>query len=190
MQSRHSRVMFIHKGVILTLHGPIIAVFANAWYWSEPPTTGLLDISYVRYAFGSMSCLKFDTMGDFFEKYSVTILDHYQVSLVTRELPYKDNQEHKERLRDHYERKRQLSQNQKGLSSTSAKIHHVSHMREKIFDSDEEEQALAEMKQGQVISSPLTMRRMKTGVWILLVSSLVQFCGRSSDQTLCKIRIY
>lgn len=103
----------------------------------------LNDASYVRYAFGCMSRLNFDSMGEFFEEYSATILDHYQVSLVTRELPYKGNQEHKERLRDYYERKRQLSQNQRGLSSSSsAKIHHVSHMSEEIFDSEEEEQAL------------------------------------------------
>ena len=98
----------------------------------------LNDPAYVRYAFGCMSTLKFDTMSDFFEEFSAVILDHYQVSLVTRELPYKGNQEHKERLRDYYEKKRQLSQNQKGPQFSSRKPHHISHIRNEIFDSDED----------------------------------------------------
>lgn len=98
----------------------------------------LNDPAYVRYAFGCMSTLQFDTMSDFFEEYSAVILDHYQVSLVTRELPYKGNQEHKERLKDYYEKKRQLSQAQKGPQFNTRKPHQVSHIRNEIFDSDED----------------------------------------------------
>ena len=65
----------------------------------------LNDPAYVRYAIGCMGRLNFDTMRDFFEKYSATILDHYQVSLVTRELPYKEIQEHRKRLKDYYEKR-------------------------------------------------------------------------------------
>lgn len=53
----------------------------------------LNDPSSVRYAFGCMSRFKFDAIREFFEDYSATILDHYQVNLVTRELPYKINQD-------------------------------------------------------------------------------------------------
>lgn len=40
------------------------------------------DPFYVRYAFGCMGRVQFDTMGVFFEEYSSMILDHNQVSLV------------------------------------------------------------------------------------------------------------
>ena len=99
----------------------------------------LNDPSYVRYAFGCMGRVQFDTMGEFFEEYSSTILDHYQVSLVVRELPYKANQEHRDRLKDYYERKRQISQNQKGSLHSTSKPHHISHLRQEVFNSDEEE---------------------------------------------------
>ena len=46
--------------------------------------------------------------GIFFQEYSATILYQYQVSLMTRVLPYKGNQEQKERLRDYFERTRQV----------------------------------------------------------------------------------
>ena len=98
----------------------------------------LNDPAYVRYAFGCMGRLNFDTMGDFFEEYSATILDHYQVSLVTKELPYKGNQEHRERLKDYYEKKRQLSQNKKGPQCSSRKPHHISHIRNEVLESDED----------------------------------------------------
>ena len=77
-------------------------------------------------------------MNDFFEEYSAVILDHYQVSLATRELPYKGNQEHKERLKDYYERKRQLSQAEKEPQFSTTKPHHVSHIQTEMFDSDED----------------------------------------------------
>ena len=114
----------------------------------------LNDPTYVRYAFGCMGRLKFDTMGDFFEEYSAIILDHYQVSLVTRELPYKSNQEHRERLRDYYEKKRQFSQNQKGSMSTAGRPHHIAHIREEIFESDEEEQMYAQGNEDGIYESP------------------------------------
>ena len=76
-------------------------------------------------------------MNDFFEEYSAVVLDHYQVSLVTRELPYKQNQEHKERLKDYYE-KRQLSQAQKGPQFNTRDPHHISHIRSEVLDSDED----------------------------------------------------
>ena len=91
-----------------------------------------------------MGRLKFDSIGDFFEEYSTTVLDHYQVSLlVTRELLFKSNQKHKEHSRIYYEKKRQSSQNQKGSVSTSGRHHHISHIHEEIFDSDEEDQMYA-----------------------------------------------
>ena len=74
----------------------------------------LNDPDYIRYAFGCMPKLSFDNKGEFFEAYSEVILDHYQVSLVSREMPYKTNQEHRARLKDYYERKRQLSITNKG----------------------------------------------------------------------------
>ena len=98
----------------------------------------LNDTAYVRYAFGCMGRLNFDTMGDFFEEYSATILDHYQVSLVTRELPYKGNQEHRERLKDYYVKKRQLSQNKRESQFSSRKPHHISHIRNEVLESDED----------------------------------------------------
>ena len=98
----------------------------------------LNDPEYVRYVFGCMSTLQFDTMNDFFEEYLAVILDHYQVSLVTRELPYEQNQEPKERLKDYYEKKRQLSQAQKGPQFSTSNPHHISHIRNEANDSDED----------------------------------------------------
>ena len=98
----------------------------------------LNDPACVRYAFGCMSTLQFNTMNDFFEEYSAVILDHYQVSLATRELPYKGNQEHKERLKDYYERKRQLSQAEKEPQFSTTMPHYVSHIHTEMLDSDED----------------------------------------------------
>ena len=97
----------------------------------------LNDPDYNRYAFGCMP-KSFDNMGEFFEAYSEVILDHYQVSLVSREMPYKTNQKHKARLKDYYERKRQLSFTNKGGRQLS-KFNRLSHIRNEVLDESDEE---------------------------------------------------
>ena len=98
----------------------------------------LNDPAYIAYAFGCMKTLSFNTMNEFFNEFSKVLYDHYQVSLVSRELPYRTNKEHKDRIKDYYERKRQDSFVKKSSHKDQKKtFHRVSHLREKDSDSDE-----------------------------------------------------
>ena len=95
----------------------------------------LNDPYYVKYAFGCMPSLKFDKMDEFFVEFQKTLLDHYETSLVYREFPFMNNIQHKNKLKDFHEKKRQSSYQEKS-GKTAYKSNHVSHVRMK--DSDEE----------------------------------------------------
>ena len=68
----------------------------------------LNDRDYVRYVFGCMNKLQFDTMNEFFDEFTAILVDHYQICLAARQLPFEANIEAKNKLDEYNKRKRDL----------------------------------------------------------------------------------
>ena len=82
------------------------------------------DPNYVREVLGNMRSTNFKNMGEFFDEYSEVMLHHYHVSIASRELPYKVNQDHENRIQDYYDRKRQAAHAKKGSFQSNRYSNH------------------------------------------------------------------
>ena len=68
----------------------------------------LNDGSYVKFVLGCMSSNRFDSMNEFFEEYSAILLDHYQVTIAYKQIPFESNMQFQQKHDDYIKRKREL----------------------------------------------------------------------------------
>jgi len=68
----------------------------------------LNDRTYVQYACAGLSKRRFKTMKEFLDEYSEIILQHFQLSVATKEIPYHSHTEHEERQREYFKKRREL----------------------------------------------------------------------------------
>jgi len=100
------------------------------------------DPIYVEYCCAGLSKVTYKTMDEFFEEYTDIILNHYELSLATRELPYQHNVQQEEKQKEYFKRRKELGSSQqlsKREPSKEISTHNLSHIVKDGTDSGEEE---------------------------------------------------
>lgn len=94
--------------------------------------------AYVKHVLPSMTRTAYDTMGEFFKEYGDICLDHYNLSLAVKGIPYTSNVKETQKHRDYYQRRRELSSDTgRGKSYANANSHNLSHVEVDTTENEE-----------------------------------------------------
>lgn len=95
--------------------------------------------SYIRHVLPSMTKPSYDSMGEFFKEYGDICLDHYNLSLAVKGIPYANNVKETQKQREYYQRRRELSNDNsgKGRSYTNSNSNHLSNVELETTEQDE-----------------------------------------------------
>ena len=96
----------------------------------------LNDVTYVKFVLGCIPKKKFDFMEDFFKLYTEVLLDHYQITIAYKQLPFKATVQHQAKYEEYMKRKREMfSRPKPGVAKNSTSTHSST----RLFNMEEEQ---------------------------------------------------